>query len=206
MKHYANYIWDFDGTLFDSYPHSIAALCETARHFGIEHDPAAVADAIHVTFPTAYRLLGVTDEHKEYFHTLRERRDYEPAVVPFPHVKEALEHLIAKGSRHYLFTHSNRHMSVDYMADFGIDKLFSGFVTADMNFPIKPAPDAILYILKEYGLDPKETVMVGDREIDVLSGKNAGVDGILFDPDHRVKETCADWRIEDFRAFMEENA
>jgi len=152
-------------------------------------------------------LLGVTEEHLNHFHTLRERRDFLPQVVPFPYVKEALEHLIARGSRHYLFTHSNYHMSVDYMSDFGIDKLFSGFVTADMNFPIKPAPDGILYILSEYSLDPNETVMVGDREIDILSGKNAGVDGILFDPDFRVKETCADFRIEDFRAFMaEENA
>ena len=83
-----------------------------------------------------------------------------------------------------------------------MDHLFSGFITADMDFPRKPAPDAILYILNEYGLNPEKTVMVGDREIDVLSGKNAGIDGILFDPDHRVNETCAKWRIEDFRAFM----
>ena len=203
MKFYANYIWDFAGTLYDSYPQSIAALCETATHFGIELDPDAVSDAIHVAFPTAYRLLGITDEQKLYFKALRERRDFLPEVVPFPHVKEALEYLVSKGAKHYLFTHSNHHMSVDYMADDGIDKLFSGFVTADMHFPIKPAPDGILHILNTYGLDPSQTVMVGDREIDILSGKNAGVDGILFDPDFRVKETCANFRIEDFRAFME---
>lgn len=203
MKHYANYIWDFDGTLFDSYPHSIAALCATADHFGIPNDPKAVSDAIHINFPTAYRLLGITDEQKAYFHALRERRDFLPEVVPFPDVSQALEHIVARGGRHYLFTHSNYHMSVDYMIDRGLDKLFSGFVTADMKFPIKPAPDAILYLLKEYGLDPRETVMVGDREIDILSGKNAGVDGILFDPDHRVETTCADWRIESFSAFMD---
>ena len=203
MKLYANYIWDFDGTLFDSYPHSSAALCATADHFAIAHDPNAVSDAIHVTFPTAYRLLELNDEHLQYFHTLRERRDFPPQVVPFPHVREALEFLVSKGAKHYLFTHSSRHMSVDYMVDCGLDHLFSGFVTADMKFTPKPAPDGILHILHTYGLDSCETVMVGDREIDILSGKNAGVDGILFDPDFRVKETCANWRIEDFRAFME---
>ena len=202
MKQYANYIWDFDGTLFDSYPHSIAALCETATHFGIDHDPKAVAEAMHMTFKAAYKLLGVTEEHIRHFLALREDWNFQPPIVPYPHVKEALEHLISKGARHYLFTHSDYHMSVDFLKDFGMDHLFSGFVTADMEFPIKPAPDGILYILKEYGLDPNETVMVGDREIDILSGKNAGVDGILFDPDFRVQQTCADWRIEDFRTFM----
>ena len=38
MKLYTDYIWDFDGTLFDSYPHSARALCAAARHFGVTLD------------------------------------------------------------------------------------------------------------------------------------------------------------------------
>ena len=46
--------------------------------------------------------------------------------------------------------------------------------------PMKPAPDAIRYLLDEFQLDPAETIMIGDREIDILSGKNAGIHTCLF--------------------------
>ena len=57
---------------------------------------------------------------------------------------------------------------------------FTGFVTRENGFPMKPAPDAIRYLLDEFQLDPAETIMIGDREIDILSGKNAGIHTCLF--------------------------
>ena len=36
---------------------------------------------------------------------------------------------------------------------------------------------------------------MGDRELDVLAAKNAGIDACLVDP--ALPETAADWRIRD---------
>ena len=52
-----------------------------------------------------------------------------------------------------------------------------------MNFPLKPAPDAIRYIIKNNALEPTECMMLGDRSIDVGSGANAGIATCLFDED-----------------------
>lgn len=202
MKAYAHYIWDFDGTLFDSYPHSTTALYDTAKFWGVDVDLDELRAAIHVNFLTAYNLVGLSREQLKRFHALRESRDFLPAVVPFPGAKETLEKLIARGAKHYLFTHSNRHMSVDYLKDFGMEHLFSDFITADFDFPHKPAPDGILHILKKHHIDSSTAVMVGDREIDILSGHNAGIDGILFDPEGWVKETSAEWRINDLTDIL----
>lgn len=179
LKTYAHYIWDFDGTLFDSYPHSAAALHATALYFGIAADPVEIERALHISFATAYHMLNLSEAQLQYFHALRARRDFPPAVVPFSDARDTLEALMARGARHYLFTHSNRRMSVAYLHEFGMDGLFADFVTADMGFPHKPAPDGILHLLKRHGIRPDAAVMVGDREIDVLSGRNAGIDGIL---------------------------
>ena len=65
-----------------------------------------------------------------------------------------------------------------------------------MNFAQKPSPDAVNWICETYGLDKSETVMIGDREIDVLSGKNAGVSGCLFTKKENV-ESKADFIIRD---------
>lgn len=202
MIAYSHYIWDFDGTLFDSYPHSIAALCAAAEHYGIPADPNAVSQAIHINFATAYRLLGLTQEQLALFHDLRARRDFLPPVTPFPGVQKALEALRMRGAKHYLFTHSSRHMSVDYLEEYGLAGLFTDFVTADLHFPAKPAPDGILYLLQRHAIPPKTAAMVGDREIDILSGRNAGIDGILFDPEASVSETQARYRIRTFSELL----
>jgi phosphoglycolate phosphatase len=40
----------------------------------------------------------------------------------------------------------------------------------------KPNPDGVYKIMKELGVTEKETVFVGDSEVDILTAKNAGVD------------------------------
>jgi phosphoglycolate phosphatase-like HAD superfamily hydrolase len=57
--------------------------------------------------------------------------------------------------------------------------LFADCLIAEEGFPSKPAPDAVLALIARNSLDPAECVMVGDREIDGMSGKNAGIAGAL---------------------------
>ena len=56
-----------------------------------------------------------------------------------------------------------------------MDDLFSAVVGADSGFPLKPAPDALQYILRETGSDPGSSWMVGDNWTDVESGHAAGL-------------------------------
>ncbi len=46
--------------------------------------------------------------------------------------------------------------------------------------PLKPCPDALFDIMKEFGVTPEETVYIGDSEPDVLTAKNAGVGKAIF--------------------------
>ncbi len=50
-------------------------------------------------------------------------------------------------------------------------------------------------MLKQYGLDPKKTVMIGDRALDIDAGKNAGVATIFFDNEHLLTDIQADYRV-----------
>ena len=86
------------------------------------------------------------------------------------------------GIRHYLYTHRDK-KALWHLERDGIRQLFQDAVTSDDRFPMKPAPDALLALMERNRLDPKECLMIGDREIDILSGVNAGMDGLLFDPD-----------------------
>ena len=187
MLPYHHYIWDFDGTLFDSYPHSTWALYVTARHYGVNVCYEDVYRAIRHSFARAFALVGLTEEQLRMFHRLRGDDAFEPPIVPFPHAEAVLSALTEAGASHYLYTHSNHRMSVRFLEQFGLGRCFTGFVTPDdPGFAMKPDPGAIRYILDHWGIDPADAVMVGDREIDMRCARDAGVDGILIDPDGLV--------------------
>ena len=198
MKQYLHYIWDFDGTLFDSYPHSTRALYETARHYGVEVTYDDVSRAIRHSFARAFERVGLNEEQLRMFHRLRGDDAFPPPIVPFPHAGIVLKTLREGGARHWLYTHSNHKMSVRFLERFGLDGYFEGYVTPDdPGFAMKPDPGAIRYILEHWRIDPADAVMVGDREIDMRCARGAGVNGILVDPDRLVAHTCARFRIDD---------
>ena len=76
----------------------------------------------------------------------------------------------------------------------GLWSLFSDGVTSEDGFPHKPAPDALRCLLARNAIDPTEAAMVGDRDIDIEAGNNAGIRGVLFDPDGFYPGLRADLR------------
>lgn len=62
----------------------------------------------------------------------------------------------------------------------------------------KPKPKMLLDAAKEFGIDLGQSWMLGDRETDVLTGKNAGTRTILVETGGKVGEpTAADYVASD---------
>lgn len=198
MRIYGHYIWDFDGTLFDSYPHSAQALYATARHYGVEVGRDAIEHAMRHSFAEAFKLVGLNEEQLKMFHRLRGDDAFEPPIVPFPHATAALDTLRQLGGKHYLYTHSNHKMSVRFIENFGMERYFEGWVTPDdPGFTPKPDPGALRWILDHWHIDPADAAMVGDRAIDMRCAASVGIDGILIDPDGLAPEVPAKYRVDD---------
>jgi len=47
-------------------------------------------------------------------------------------------------------------------------------IARDSGLPVKPAPEPILFVCRQWGLPPAEVLMVGDYEDDIFSAKAAG--------------------------------
>ena len=105
--------------------------------------------------------------------------DRPPLARPYEGTERVLSGVFDRKGKNFLYTHRDA-VSIRYLDRFALRKYFTGFVTRENGFPMKPAPDAIRYLLDEFQLDPAETIMIGDREIDILSGKNAGIHTCLF--------------------------
>ena len=185
-----HYVWDFDGTLFDSYPQIAAAIQE-----------AFVGLGCRVTYEEAYALTKVSVGHalktlKERFTLdmpeeelktrFREFTKVDPSVGsprPYTSIPELLETIVQKGGKNYLFTHRGL-SALKHLENCSLLHLFVDCITSVDGFAPKPAPDAILVLINRHHMKTCRVVMVGDRDIDVLAAQNAGAFGCFFDPDH----------------------
>ncbi len=197
-----NYFWDFDGMLFDSYPHITTAFLRMMEDYGKQADYHEAKALFEISFSEAYNHYGATEEMRAEHHRYDRMYDLEPEVIPFENTYKTLEILFNRGARHYLYTHRGHETSQYYLKKYDMLKFFSGFADSDMKFPLKPAPDALNYLCEEYGIDKSESVMIGDREIDVAAGKNAGMYGCLYTKE-KSPVTVADFVVCDIIGVTE---
>lgn len=191
MKHF---IWDFDGMLFDTYPHTLAAFCETCRRYGVPFTEEEVFAHLKVTVWDALAFYGFTEEMTAAFYALENDLDFPPPGKPYPMIPQILEQIVNNGGKNYLYTHRDR-VAVQYLERYGLWGLFADAVTRELGFPHKPAPDAIEYLARKHNLPKGDCLMLGDRLIDIGAGRSAGVRTCLFDEFGDLPETPCDWRV-----------
>lgn len=174
------FIWDFDGMLFDTYPHTTAALCEFFRRHGKIIDEKEAFDKLKISIREAFSFFGLKKEEEKEFYEIEDDLDFLPRGVPYEGIPELLSFIEENGGRNYLFTHRDR-VAVQYLDLYGLSPLFTDFVTREMDFPFKPSPDAVNYLIEKHSLKRENCLMLGDRGIDCGSGLRAGIKALLFD-------------------------
>ena len=183
------YFWDFDGTLFDTYPRITRAFLRALADYGIKADPGEVLRRIKSTLGAAAAyyadqsgILGLTGDMLVDAYRRHSEQEDPSGITLYPNAKETLQRAVQKGGANYLYTHRGE-TAWPAIERAGIKDLFSDGVTALNNFPPKPDPSALLYLIEKHHLPRQECAMVGDRYIDLDAAANAGIAGILFDPD-----------------------
>ena len=201
---YRHFFWDFDGTLYDTYGRITRAAANALNSLGLSLTaeqvyPVAKQSLFAVCAKWAEPLGYTYDQFLDIYHRHSEQEGAD-SIRPFPGALDTLRAVIAGGGENYLYTH--RSGSVFRWLDYdGISGLFRETVTTLNQFPPKPAPDALNYLVNKHGLVLSECVMVGDRDIDLDAARNAGMDGALFDPENYYPDYDTPWRFRDMEAL-----
>ena len=179
----ASFIWDLDGTLFDSYPAIVPSAREICAEAGVFYEESYVRDFVLRTSVNDL-LRRVAEEKDLAFEPLKAafnaRSDSRWASIQaIPHARETLAALRAAGCRSFVYTHRGA-SSFAILENTGLAPYLDEVLTSESGFPRKPDPAAILYLLDKYALDPAETYYVGDRRLDMEAAQRAGIGGILF--------------------------
>ena len=206
LKDMRLFIWDFDGTLMDTYPVTYAAYLQLAlQDLGYTVPQAEIIGKMLVNvghaidyYAALYRLPQLRNRY-EHYHAQG------PVAAPkaYPQVEEVLARIRALGGVNCIFTH--RDNSIYPMLEHGgLRQEFAEIVIPqDPPFAAKPAPDTVLYLMERHGGTPETTVMVGDRVCDLGSGRNAGCHTLhLLTPAAPEYPEC-DWRIENYAQMLD---
>jgi len=174
-------IFDFDGTLGDTRRNIVTTMQMTIAELGLSgRTDDECASKIGLPLDGCFEAL-YPDEAKETIQLCAEtyRRIFQENLLTmkpqvFQKVKETLSMLKEQG---YTLTiaSSRWHKSLsELIHDLDIAEFISYLVGADDVEKAKPNPEPVIKTLAAMGADASQTLVVGDMNVDILMGLNAG--------------------------------
>ncbi|MBR6726549.1 MAG: HAD-IA family hydrolase [Clostridia bacterium] len=196
-------IYDFDGTLSDTYPVVTRVFLDILREQGVTEDYDRAYADLKVSFGHAIDLAiakyGLSIDRKHFGKLLNDRSSAAALAgeqKPFAEALDLLKSAAEQGKRNFIYTHSGKFVH-DVIAAWGFTPYVTYTLDHSHGFPRKPDPTALLFLCEKFGIDPATAVMVGDRDIDVEVGHNAGMAGCLFDTGNYYPDCAAEYKVND---------
>ena len=175
-------IFDLDGTVLSTLSTINYFVCRTLVKYGLpaitdEECCGFAGNGPKKLITRAFAYRGVTDEETVNRALADYIADYDSdpfnLTEPFDGVVEMLKGLKEKGIKVAIVS-NKQDSSVKLAADHFFGDLVDLAFGSREGVPTKPHPDAVLPVVRHFGLTPDECAFVGDSDVDVLTGINLG--------------------------------
>lgn len=169
-------IFDIDGTLVDSKSGIVESINFTLKQLGLKEKPFDEIISF-IGWGVEYlvrRSLG--EENRTLFEKgLLMFEDYykKNSVLLsrlYPHVEDILDYF--KNKSMFVLTNRKTEMALVTLRGFGIEKYFKQIIGGDEKTCLKPSACSLE---KVPILDKDKSIIVGDMDVDILTGKNSGI-------------------------------
>ncbi|KKK36711.1 haloacid dehalogenase [Mesobacillus campisalis] len=182
-----NILWDFDGTLFDTYPSLVEGFVELS---GKELDRTEVLKWLKIDSKTAFRHYGIDESQREEYMRLHNLHAKETSI-PFEHLEEVL----AQADMNIIVTHRDKASTIYLLEKFNLRQYFTDIVAVEeQGFVRKPDSSAYEFVLETYHID----LVVGDRDLDLIPAKKLKISTVAF----QNREIEADFHIDSYVHFI----
>ena len=178
MKYVELIIFDLDGTLVDSKEAIAKGINFALKQFGLkEKTVSEISSYIGIGVDDLVRKsIGPGQEHlfekaKSIFENYRKL--HPDRAILYPGVKEVLEHF--KNKRKVIVTNRKYEFALPTIKELNINSYFEDILGADDIECKKPSSCPLDKAMNRLKMEKDRTVMVGDMDVDILSGKNAGI-------------------------------
>lgn len=208
---FQNVLMDFDGTVARSGDGIINGVKYACTQMGYT-EGSPWEDWRRYIGPTVYRfttdILGLSEEGRDQFMALytdyyKRQGIYEGPL--YPGMGELIAGLRAGGAKVYVCSSKPEELTllcIDYLklAFDGVGAMLPGRVKKN---------EVMDWCVKEFSIDPAVSAMVGDRDSDVLAGKQHGMAGIGvsygYGTEEELREAGADFiahSVEELRQYL----
>ncbi|HYA88558.1 MAG TPA: HAD-IA family hydrolase [Nitrospirota bacterium] len=171
-------IFDLDGTLVNTLDDITASVNYTLVRLGRPPLPTDtvrqyVGDGLEVLMTRSLGGAAVRVADAITIYRDHHRRNLIVHSSLYPAVRETLEYF----SSIPMAVISNKTMEFigPLLDELGIGQYFTLIIGADFGLPLKPAPDAVQWIMAEFKAPKDQTLIVGDGTTDIRAGKAAGI-------------------------------
>lgn len=172
-------IFDLDGTLIDSQRDLIRSVNAMLREMGrAELKEETISGYIGQGAPVLVgRALGegaADEDHKRalqfFLHYYEEHKM--DTTRAYPGVAETLDELAELPMA--VLTNKPARISVRILDELGLKRYFRAIYGGNSFETKKPDPLGANTILRDFGVAPREALLIGDSEVDVQTARNAG--------------------------------
>ena len=204
-------VFDLDGTLIQSHTNIYNATIQAFNDLNIKYDMPEeefykyighhfedIFNAFEIDVPDFEIFL--TQYKKIYFEFIDSSKFYNG-------VEEVLKFLKEKNIKVALLTTKGQDQAEKILKHFRIDNYFDEIMGRRPGIAHKPSPEPLQLICSTLNVDASKTLMIGDSELDINCGKNAGTKTCAVSYGYRTKELLQkeqpDFLIDDLKGLME---
>jgi HAD superfamily hydrolase (TIGR01509 family) len=199
-----NIVWDLDGTILDTYPAIVKAMLMALTDLRVDVDPIRLDRMTRQSIAETMTILSVekkidVDEFLTRFQAYNRNAAIADQPV-FPGIIPVLQWVLDQGGRNVIGTHRGRATTERLLRGHQIEHFFADWFTDDDGFARKPAPDMFVALLEKHNLRSIETLAVGDRDLDILAGKAAGMRTCAYGQGDFT--SSPDYKIDNYGALL----
>lgn len=182
-----NILWDFDGTLFDTYPSIVEGFVQLTNQ---DLDHSEVLKVLKKDSKFAFKYYGIDENRRPEFQKLH--NDYsKKSSRPFEH----LEDVLSTVENNIIVTHRDKESTIFLLEKFHLRKYFKEIVSVEeQGFTRKPHISSYEFVLKKFHID----LVVGDRDLDLIPARKLNIKTVAFQ--NRTIE--ADFHIDNYSEFI----
>ncbi|MBM7650879.1 HAD-IA family hydrolase [Neobacillus cucumis] len=181
-----NLLWDFDGTLFDTYPALVEGFVSLSQR---DLDRTEVLRWLKKDSKTAFKHYGISEDLRGEYQRLYNLHSVNS--LPFDDVEKVL----AAVDQNVIVTHRDKESTLMLLEKFDLLKYFQEVVSVEeQGFTRKPHTASYEYILKSRHID----LVVGDRDLDLIPARNLNIKTVAF----QNPNIAADFHLVNYADFI----
>lgn len=165
-------LWDFDGTIIDTYPTMVQAALQAVRKHGKEISSQELLDRMKISSIHAFSSLGLDPDELLPEMVQLEKQFPADRKRPFPYIEEVLK----LAEVNVIYTHKVRSEVEKLLDQYELTSYFTEIVCWEDGYPRKPDAKAYEYLHQKYSID----LVIGDRELDLVPARQLDIKTCAF--------------------------